>query len=301
MKTVIVDRPAGVAAMLLGVLRPKKKRADAVVALPEVTYVRPQVALDPAQIACYSRVCGFGGEHGVPIIYPQMLTFPLLMAFWGSDDCPWPAMGTVHLANRIEQRQALNPGDVVRVEASTGRMMAHDKGQIFTIEMKILRAGELIWEATQTLLRTGVGNPSGPAFVSQVAAAASLSHQADFAAPGNIGRRYGRVSGDRNPIHLSALTARLFGFRRAIAHGMWTKARALAALMPRAPIEQGSVAVEFKTPLLLPSRVSLWATREPEGSGAGRASFEVRNAVGDRPHLRGQLYYRTAAVANRVS
>ena len=40
------------------------------------------------------------------------------------------------------------------------------------------------------------------------------------------------MSGDVNPIHLHALTARAMGFPRAIAHGMWTYARTLAPLGP---------------------------------------------------------------------
>ena len=104
-------------------------------ALPEVTYVRPQVVLDPAHIARYAKVCGFSEAHGVPIIYPQLLTFPLVTAFLGSADCPWPALGTVHLGNRIAQHQPLRPGDALRVEMRTGRLIAHEKGQIFTLEL----------------------------------------------------------------------------------------------------------------------------------------------------------------------
>jgi hypothetical protein len=198
----------------------------------------------------------------------------------------------VHLANRIEQRQRLNPGDALRVEVSTGALLAHEKGQVFTLELKISRADEIVWTATQTLLRVRVKNPAGPAFSSELnsselAADIALSHQADFSAPGNIGRRYGRVSGDFNPIHLSAISAELFGFRRAIAHGMWTKARTLAALMPRAAVERAQVAVEFKMPLYLPARASLWSARNAQG-----AWFEVRHAKSDKPHLRGHLSYQ---------
>ncbi|MBK6559249.1 MAG: hypothetical protein IPG16_19290 [Comamonadaceae bacterium] len=64
------------------------------------------------------------------------------------------------------------------------------------------------------------------------------------------------ASGDMNPIHLSAPSAKLTDFRRAIAHGLWTKARALAAMLPRQPIGQAEVTVEFKTPLYLPGRAS---------------------------------------------
>jgi len=286
MKTVVIDKPASFAAMYVGVLRSSGKRPGIIEALPEVTYVRPQVVLEPAHVASYAKVCGFSVAHGVPITYPQMLTFPLAMAFFGSADCPWPAMGTVHLANRIEQRQPLSPGDALRVELRTGRLLAHEKGQIFTLEMRVLRADDIVWEATQSLLRIGVRNPAGPAYASELGTDQPLSRQADLPAPSDIGRRYGRVAGDLNPIHLSALSAKLFGFRRAIAHGLWTKARALAALMPREAVAEARVAVEFKTPLFLPSRASLWTARDAQG-----VRFEVRDAAGDKPHLRGHLSY----------
>jgi len=292
MKTIEISQPKGAAASLLGVVLARRKPAAAVNALPEVTLVRPQVVLDAAHIARYANVCGFHMAQGVPISYPQMLTFPLLMAFFGSGDCPWPAMGTVHLANRIVQLQRLDAGDTVRVEVRTGRLLAHEKGQTFELELRVLRADTLVWEATQTLLRLGVKQPAGAAYASALSADLPLSHQADFMASANIGRRYGRVSGDLNPIHLSALSARLFGFQRAIAHGLWTQARALAALLPRAPVTQAALTSEFKTPLLLPARATLWSTRQIQGTLQQAALFEVRNARGDKPHLRGQLDYQ---------
>jgi len=297
MKTVQIDQPASAAAMVLATLRSGTKHVGAVPALPEVTYVRPQVVLAGAHIERYAQVCGFKPAHAVPMTYPQLLTFPLAMAFFASADCPWPAMGTVHLANRIVQHQLLSVGDAVRVQLRTGTLLAHEKGQVFTLEMKLLREQETVWEATQTLLRLGVKAPAGAAYASRLNADLPLSRQADLLAPSDIGRRYGRVSGDINPIHLSALSAKLFGFRRAIAHGLWTQARALAALMPKAPLEQAQLEVEFKTPLFLPSRASLWTRRsavEPH-----EVSFEVRNDRGDKPHLRGHLSYRHAPVTAR--
>ena len=53
--------------------------------------------------------------------------------------------------------------------------------------------------------------------------------------PADLGRRYAAVSGDHNPIHLYPLTAKAFGFPRQIAHGMWTKARCVAAMENRLP------------------------------------------------------------------
>ena len=53
---------------------------------------------------------------------------------------------------------------------------------------------------------------------------------ATWSLPEDLGRRFAKVAGDRNPIHMYWWTARLFGFRRPIIHGMWTLARCMAAL-----------------------------------------------------------------------
>lgn len=292
MKTVEITQPASAAAMYLEALRSSRKRPLAIAALPAITYVRPQVLLDARHIAGYAKICGFSAAQGVPLSYPQLLTFPLVMAFFASPDCPWPAMGTVHLANRIVQHKYLHAGDALRIEVSTGRLLAHEKGQVFELDIKILRDQDLVWEATQSLLRLGIPQPAGAAYASDLKTDLPLSHQADFVVPGDIGRRYGRVSGDLNPIHLWAWSAKLFGFRRAIAHGLWSQARALAALLPRAPVTQAEVAVEFKTPLFLPARASLWTRRDLRDSLTHNVAFEVRNAKGDKPHLRGRLSYQ---------
>ena len=100
---------------------------------------------------------------------------------------------------------------------------------------------------------------------------------------GDLGRRYAAVSGDRNPIHLSGPTAKLFGFPRAIAHGMWTKARCLAALEDRLP-DAFSVAVTFRRPILLPGRVAFAAS-----AGPGAIRFAVRGPTGGDTHLEGTV------------
>ncbi|MFR9795385.1 MaoC family dehydratase, partial [Streptomyces sp. MS06] len=91
----------------------------------------------------------------------------------------------------------------------------------------------------------------------------------------DLGRRYGAVSGDRNPIHLHPLTARLFGFPRTVAHGMWTVARCLAA---HGVPDAVHAHAEFRSPVLLPGTVR-YAARD------GR--FALRGA--DRLHLTGRI------------
>ena len=286
MKMIEVHKLPSPLSLNLGALRFNTKRKGVVDALPQVTYVRPHVVVDAKRVAAYSKVCGYGRAHGVPLLFLHTEAFPLAMMLFGSKRFPWPAMGIVHLANSATLHQRVRVGDDLRIEMQTGELFKHDKGQVFTLHARALRDGELVWESTWTLLRMVVRPAQGAPYVSALGDGPSLSRQADFYAEAGIGRRYGLVSGDINPIHLSAITAKFLGFRRALAHGMWTKAKVLSTLMPREDVDHASVTVEFKTPLFLPARASIWASRDADG-----ATFEVRNARGDKPHLRGRVSY----------
>ena len=57
------------------------------------------------------------------------------------------------------------------------------------------------------------------------------------------------------------LTAKAFGFPRAIAHGMWSKARCLAALEGQLP-DAFTTEVAFKRPILLPAKVEFLTSVE---------------------------------------
>jgi acyl dehydratase len=84
--------------------------------------------------------------------------------------------------------------------------------------------------------------PTGPCSVHAMTVAA------------NVGRVYALASGDFNPIHLHPATARVFGMRSAIAHGMWSVARLLAAFGAE---HSARVEANFYKPLRLPSTVEM--------------------------------------------
>ena len=91
------------------------------------------------------------------------------------------------------------------------------------------------------------------------------------------------MSGDLNPIHVHPLSARLFGLRGAIAHGMWTKARCLAALGSELPPAY-TVDVAFRKPIVLPATVRF---AEAAGPAPGSIAFGVRDASRGTAHLNG--------------
>lgn len=253
-------------------------------ALPNVAYVMPRVVLDGAHIKRYASFCGYQESQGVPPAYLHMLAFPLQMQYMTSPSFPWPVIGSVHLSFYATQHAAVQAGETVSIATFPGEMFAHDKGQVFCMVTEVKRGSELVWTSVNAYLRMGVRSPQGAPYTSQLSESSALARAAQWSVDGGIGRRYGKVSGDINPIHLSAFTAKMLGFKRAIAHGMWTMARALAEVMPAQAVPKLSVQVEFKTPLFLPGQASLWKAQE-----GSTTWFEVRDGAGEKPHVRGKL------------
>lgn len=245
------------------------------------------VTADAADVAAYARVCGFTLRDTLPPTYPHMLAFPLHMAVMSDGSFPFGAVGLVHVENSISQKRPIGIEEEMTIRVRPTKLQRHPKGKTFSLETEVLVDGEVVWESVSTMLRRG-GDSNGDAKAAkQEKSFDSLEADAPAAAewklPGDLGRRYAGVSGDRNPIHMHSLTAKPLGFPGAIAHGMWTKARALAQLESELP-DAFEVEVRFRKPVLLPARVAFAEQKDGE-----EILFAVRNAKKGTPHLDGRV------------
>jgi acyl dehydratase len=243
------------------------------------------VSAEPADVAAYAKVCGFALRDQLPPTYPHMLAFPLHMAVMSDGSFPFGAVGLVHVENSIAQKRPIGIDEEMTIRVRPTKLQPHPKGKTFSLETEVLVDGKVVWESTSTMLRRGKSN--GDAGGKQEKSFESLPTDAPASAEwkldGGLGRRYGSVSGDRNPIHMHSLTAKPLGFPGAIAHGMWTKARALAQLESRLP-ESFEAEVRFRKPILLPAKVEFASHDE-----GGEILFAVRNAKKGTPHLDGRV------------
>ena len=238
--------------------------ADAVVngrytgsSLPEVVAERRGVRVEPDAVADYAHLCGFGLGAHPPVSWPHLLGFPLQTAVMSRRDFPVPMVGLVHVANRITWTRPLDYGEALDVTIHAADLRPHRRGRLVDLVAEVSSGGAIVWRGVSTYLsRGGGGDPSvetdSPPDVSEIAGRAVV--QLRFTE--DAGRRYASVSGDVNPIHLHALSARALGFDRAIAHGMFSYARVLASLGARVPAA-GSSTVWFRKPVKLPSTTRL--------------------------------------------
>jgi acyl dehydratase len=261
--------------------------------LPELELTLAGARVDRDRLAAYAHVCGLSLRDELPATYLHVLAFPLHLALMTDRRFPFGAVGLVHVSNRIVQHRPIQLGEALDLRVRTTPLQAHPRGRTFALVSEVRIGDELAWEDTSTMLRRGAGTGEGGAREGGAREGDAREQRAEtppqgavWRLPGDLGRRYAAVSGDRNPIHLHALTAKLFGFPRAIAHGMWTKARCLAALEQRLPASF-SVDVDFRRPILLPSQVAFGSVEEDTA-----IRFAVTQAAGDdreTRHLDGRV------------
>jgi acyl dehydratase len=252
--------------------------------LPEEHLARKGVSVDPAHLAAYTRVCRLPLNDVLPATYPHMLTFPLQMALMSGRSFPLALPGLVHVRNRIDVLAATPTDAALDLEVWAERFATHRSGATVDLCATVSAGGQEVWRSTSTYLARGAKAPEGAPEADVEVAVGDLERvAATWRIPDDAGRRYAKVSGDVNPIHLSGLTAKAFGFKRAIAHGMWVKARVLGALAGRLP-EALDFDVAFRKPLFLPSTVTLSTAEVDRGW-----EVAVRNATSGAEHVVGTI------------
>lgn len=265
------------ARALVGAAQPR--RGDA---LPDDVLQRDDVEIDREHLAAYDHICGFRLSERLPPTYLHVAAFPLAMELMTRSSFPFSVLGLVHVTNVIDELRPVATADRPSLRVWAEDLRAHRRGRQFDLVAEARVGDELVWTDRSTYLRresSAGDNPGRPAPEPEPPAEAAVR----LDVPGDIGRRYAAVSGDRNPIHLHGLGAKLFGIRGPIAHGMWMKARCLAAFEERLG-RPARYAVRFKQPLRIPARAGLASAQRHD-----ELDFALRSGDGDKVHLTGSI------------
>lgn len=243
--------------------------------------VTADVVVDADRLAAFQQICGPYVGAPVPATFVHVLAFAPALGLMASRRFPLPLPGMVHVRQRLTQHRPVEVGDRLGLRVRAEGLRPHRRGRLVDLVAEATADGEQVWAGRSTYLSRGSAEgqtDEEPEPAPPTDAAVRRTWRVDA----RTGRRYARVSGDVNPIHLSALVARAFGFPRAIAHGMWTASRCLGVLQRDLPPAY-ELDVAFRSPVLLPSTVRFAAGRR-----AGGRSFAVTSGS-ERVHLVGRV------------
>ncbi len=248
-----------------------------------LAFARPAVTVERPHVTAYAGVCGFPVKDTVPLTYLHVLAFPLHMAILTDPTFPFPAVGAVHLSNSITGHRPVRIGETVTVTTRADEVRPHPKGRTVDVVTSVDAGGRVVWESISTYLRRGVSTTDEPP-ADDGGPREIPPGRVTWRLAGDLGRRYASVSGDHNPIHLYPLTAKALGFKRQIAHGMWSLARCVAAVENRLP-DAVTVDVGFKKPVFLPGSVAFGVAPYDEG-----LAFALTSPQSGAPHLVGRTH-----------
>jgi len=263
------------------VTSPFKRAGRPDATLPTARLRLPAAPLAPGPSAAYRTICGFPATGPLPVTYPHVLAFPLAMRLMTRRDFPLPVTGLVHTWIEITAHRALQPEDQLELTVYAQELSAHRRGTEVTMVTEARLGGELVWESRSGYLSRHATRTEAPA---PAAPSEPLPAVAEWRLPGDLGRRYGAASGDRNPIHLYPFTAKALGFPRHIAHGMWSLARCVASVENRLP-DAVTVDASFRKPIFLPGSVAFGVVPHADG-----LAFALTSPKTGSPHVIGRTH-----------
>lgn len=284
MKALSYRRPPPLSGLFARALLWPRQGLDSSEELPPLKLEVAEQSVDGAALARYLEVCEFPYRGTMPISYPFVLGFRPQLALLTCPSFPLRALGMVHTANTFELVRPIEPDEPL---VTTVRLMGVEqvrRGRELIVVTELKSGTERVFKGVAKVLSLGggTGEKSSPRQPWEP----SSEPEARFSLATDAGRRYARVSSDYNPIHLYPWSAKLLGFRRQIAHGMYLVARVLGALAPDPCRQPPRLRVQFKTPVFLPAEVALYATGDDLVT-----TFELRAADDGRPHVTGRLEF----------
>ncbi|MFI8554165.1 MAG: MaoC family dehydratase [Pseudomonadales bacterium] len=259
--------------------------------LPQSTYYVDDLHIDQENLDDYRKICGFADDGKVPATYFSVLSQTLQMNMMVKEPFPFAMLGLVHVDNSVTQYRPIGERETVAMSVTFDNLRDHAQGQQFDFVTIVKSEDEVIWEGTSTYLSrskkpSSKDKKSAPRPVMVKPEVNEAGVHSIFEVPEDIGRRYAFVSGDFNLIHLHPLSARAFGFPKAIAHGMWSKAKCLA-LMGDLP-DAYTIDVSFKLPIFLPAEVELIAEPVAQLTNVDdTCEFGLYSSKNNKPHLAG--------------
>ncbi len=265
-------------------------KGSALPKLPTQRITLANIQAEADKVDKYNQVCGFNQDNNqLPITFPHIMAFPLHLELMLLKNFPFAVMGMVHIHNRITQHRAIKPYELMDLVCYFAAIRKTDKGYEIDIKTEVFITGDKVWESVSTnLVRKKTDIPAAEKNTDVIEP--KLDHQEFWRLSTNLGRRYASVSGDSNPIHLFNMSAKLFGFKGHIAHGMWTKARVAAALYNTLDSEACTISVDFKLPIFLPATIQLNHDLTFDADSAAnkrQINFEVKEEAGIKPHMKG--------------
>lgn len=236
----------------------------------------------PAQLAALLDLTGLEARGTLPILYPHVIGFRLIMAVLTHPAYPLPIWNALQIRNRLLQHEPIATDASMTFEAAVGERRVLGKGVEIDLQTEVRVGAKLVWESANTFFYRGRYGEPRTASPRAGSPAAGDVEIARWRTRSRVGRRFDGLTGDYNGIHMSNAYARAFGFPRAFHHPQLIIGQCLARLTAPRDTRQ-MLETWIKGPVPYGDEVRLHATKEN-----GSETFALFDGEETRPAIVGR-------------
>lgn len=249
-------------------------------------FVRPELATAYAAATNDPNPAYEGDQAIVPPIYPVRPIMDVVGHAVVDEDLNADLLRLVHGEQDMIFHRHLRPWDLVAPRAEIIGIEDKSSGQLLKVKQVLMCDGEVVTEVVSGYFIRGDKKPGekkakpapAPEPVRDIVLEATQTVEADHP------YRYGKASGDENPIHMDENTAKAAGHPSVILHGLCTMAFATRGIVDGLcdgdPNRLHRVAVRFSKPVLPGWELTTRVWKDGEVDGRARYGFETTNQDG---------------------
>lgn len=243
------------------------------------------IAIDRDHLHAFHAACGLDVQAGASILYPMTLAYPLILRLLSGPVAPMPLFRALNTRMLMQQHRPLHADDRPSIDVHVVDVRRVQKGLELDLQVRMQVKGRPVWDCFMTFFYRG--RFMGVARELLLTSDLRVTHpeeSATWTLPASGAMRFGRLSGDTNPIHYGKYYAKAFGFERDFAQPLLILGQALSRL-PAMPADRGQrLEARLKGPVYYERTLNMLREKTMQGM-----NFEVYCEPNPKPSICAQL------------
>jgi len=226
---------------------------------PYLNVIMENASIDRANLLLYRNLTGYEDDGKLPVLYPHAIASPIYMFMLSQREFPLNLLGALHVKNRIISYRPISEKESFTIDVKLENSKILNNGVEFDFSVILSQRDEILWKGITTWFKRGNFGHSNEKLntFDTLVPIERGKFFCELEIPEDIGKRFAKVTGDYNPIHISPFMARLFGLKKNIAHAMWFcgyVGRKLSHLKKNNPVQ---IDLAFKSPIFVGSKATV--------------------------------------------
>ena len=258
MKRIILKQKPSLIASMARILQ-KRSAKKANFEFPYLNVIMENASIDRANLLLYRNLTGYEDDGKLPVLYPHAIASPIYMFMLSQKEFPLNLLGALHLKNRIISYRKISEKETFSIDVRMGKVRILSNGIEFDFSVILSQRDEILWKGVSTWFKRGNFGQSNEKLntFDTLTPIGRGQLMCELEIPEDIGKRFAKVTGDYNPIHISPLMARLFGLKRNIIHAMWFCGFIGSKLFHLNKINPIQIDLAFRSPIFVGSKATV--------------------------------------------